>query len=110
MTHERQQKICRMRLTHLALPLLALLSACAVPETRLRSGLVEAGLPEPLAACMAERMADRLSLMQLRRLADLKHAGRADSTTDFLHRVRSLRDPEIWAVTSSAAAICTVTG
>ena len=75
---------------------LALLSACATPETRLRTGLIEAGLSEPLAACMAERMVDRLSLMQLRRLADLKYAGRADSLDAFLHRVRSLRDPEIW--------------
>jgi hypothetical protein len=95
----------------LSLPVLALLtlSACAVPETRLRAGLVEAGLPEPLAACMADRMVDRLSLMQLRRLADLKHAGRAADLAEFLHRVRSLRDPAIWAVTSSAAAICSVT-
>ena len=80
-----------------ALPLaaLTLLAACAMPEARLRAGLVEAGLSEPLAACMAERMVDRLSLMQLRRIADLKHAGRADSLDTFLHRVRSLRDPEI---------------
>ena len=95
------------------LPLLLLatltLTACAVPETRLRAGLVEAGLSEPLAACMADRMVDRLSLMQLRRLADLKQAGLAADVEEFLHRVRSLRDPAIWAVTSSAAAICTVT-
>ena len=92
----------------LGLALLALLSACAMPEARLRAGLVEAGLSEPLAACMADRMVDRLSLMQLRRLADLGHAGRAQSTVEFLRRVRSLRDPEIWTVTSSSAAICAV--
>ena len=51
-------------------------------------------------------MADRLSLTQLRRLGDLKEAGRAASLAEFLHRVRSLRDREILAVTSSAAAIC----
>ena len=88
------------------LAVLALLAACAVPEARLRAGLVEAGLSEPLAACMAERMVDRLSLMQLRRIADLKDAGRADSLDAFLHRVRSLRDAEIWTVTSSSAALC----
>ena len=87
--------------------LLALtLSACSVPETRLRAGLVEAGLPEPLAGCMAERMVDRLSLMQLRRLSDLKNVGRARDLAEFLHRVRSLRDPEIWSVTSTSAAVC----
>ena len=86
------------------------LSACSLPETRLRAGLVEAGLPEPLAACMAERMADRLSLMQLRRLADLNQAGRARDLPEFLHRVRSLRDPEIWTVTSTSAALCQLRG
>ena len=93
-------------------PLLAvaLLTACATPETRLRNGLVEAGLAEPLAACMADRMVDRLSLIQLRRLADLKNAGRADSLDAFLHRVRSLRDPEVWTVTSTSAAVCAVAG
>ena len=93
-------------------PLLAvaLLAACATPETRLRNGLVEAGLSEPLAACMADRMVGRLSLIQLRRLADLKNAGRADSLDAFLHRVRSLRDPEVWTVTSTSAAVCAVAG
>ena len=52
----------------------ALLSGCGMPEARLRAGLVNAGLPPPLAACMAGRMADRLSLMQLRRIGDLPQA------------------------------------
>ena len=73
-----------MRLRLLLLALLTL-SACAMPESRLRAGLVEAGLSEPLAACMAERMVDRLSLTQLRRLADLKYAGRAGNLAEFLH-------------------------
>ena len=87
-----------------------MLAACALPEARLRAGLVEAGLSEPLAACMAGRMADRLSLMQLRRLADLKYAGRSRNVGEFLDRVRSLRDPEIWTVTSSSAALCAIRG
>jgi len=60
-----------------AIPLIAVLvlvAACAVPEARLRAGLVNAGLSRPLAACMAERMVDRLSLMQLRRIGDLPRA------------------------------------
>ena len=84
----------------------ALLASCAVPEARLRAGLVNAGLPRPLAACMAERMVDRLSLMQLRRMSDLPRARGAVSVTEFLHRVRALRDAEILAVTASSAAIC----
>jgi hypothetical protein len=88
------------------LAILALLPACAVPEARLRAGLVKAGLPPPLAACMAERMVDRLSLIQLGRMADLPRARRAVSATEFLHRVRALRDPQILSITASSAAVC----
>ena len=45
-----------------ALLALILLSGCATPETRLKQALVEAGLSEPMAGCMAGRMVDRLSL------------------------------------------------
>ena len=85
---------------------LFLVGGCATPETRLRNALIEAGLSEPLAGCMAGRMVDRLSLMQLRRLADLKQAGRAETLDAWLHRVRALRDPEIWSITAGAAARC----
>jgi hypothetical protein len=87
---------------------LALLASCAVPEARLRAGLVNAGLPRPLAACMAERMADRLSLIQLRRIGDLPRATSSVSVEQFLHRVRSLGDAQILAVSSSSAALCAV--
>ena len=99
--------------TYLALPLIALslaLSACATPETRLRSGLVDAGLSPAMSACMAERMVDRLSLLQLRRLSSLgslKGRRIADLTLDqFLHKVRALKDAEILAVSTSSAAVC----
>lgn len=77
-----------------------------MPEDRLRTGLVNAGLPRPLAACMAERMVDRLSLAQLMRLADLPKARQAESVDGFLRRVRALGDPEILSVTTSSAALC----
>ncbi|MEQ8311769.1 MAG: hypothetical protein RIA72_13815 [Sphingopyxis sp.] len=98
---------------HVLLPVAALallLSACATPETRLRTGLNNAGLSKPMSACMAERMVDRLSLLQLRRLASLgslkdKHI--ADlSMSQFLHKVRALKDAEILAVSTSSAAVC----
>ena len=94
------------RILLLALP--ALLASCAVPEARLRAGLINAGLSEPMAACMAERMVDRLSLAQLGRIADLPRARGAASVAEFLHRLRSLRDPEILTVSSAAAAVCAV--
>jgi hypothetical protein len=85
-----------------------LLTACAIPEARLRTGLRNAGLSEAMAACMAERMADRLSLIQLRRIGDLPRASSSVSMSEFLHRIRALRDPDILGVSSSAAALCAV--
>lgn len=86
------------------------LSACATPESRLRTGLHNAGLSKAMSACMAERMVDRLSLVQLRRLSSLGGLNKqriGDLTFDqFLHRVRALRDPEILTVTTSSAALC----
>ena len=84
----------------------ALLSGCAVPEARLRAGLEHAGLSRPMAACMAERMVDRLSLMQLRRIGDLPRARESLSVAEFLHRVRALRDPEVLSASAGAAAAC----
>ena len=85
---------------------LTLVTACATPETRLKRGLQNAGLSEAMAGCMAERMVDRLSLLQLRRLGDLPYARDERNIDGFLHRVRALRDPEILRVTSSSAALC----
>jgi hypothetical protein len=83
-----------------------LLAGCATPEARVRDGLVNAGLSPPLAGCMASRMVDRLSLMQLRRIGDLPRARESVSAGEFLHRVRALRDPEILSATASSAALC----
>ena len=94
------------------LPLTAVLalSACATPQSKVRSGLIDAGLPPSLAGCMADRMVDRLSLTQLRRLQSLGSLGRSDlgglSVDRFLHKVRALQDPEILTVTTKAAVSC----
>ena len=86
------------------------LSACATPEARLRTGLHDAGLSKAMSACMAERMVDRLSLTQLRRLSSLgglKGKRIGDLSLDqFLHHVRALKDAEILTVTTSSAAVC----
>ena len=97
-----------MRHAAAALPALCLLAACAIPEARLRTGLRNAGLSEAMAACMAERMVDRLSLAQLRRIGDLPYASSSGSVSEFLHRIRSLGDPQILSVSSSSAALCAV--
>ena len=100
-----------MKLVALSLALLSLgLAGCATPETRLRTGLNNAGLSKAMSACMAERMVDRLSLVQLRRLSalgSLKDKRITDLSLDqFLHKVRALKDPEILTVSTSSAALC----
>jgi hypothetical protein len=88
------------------------LSACATPETRVRTALMDAGLSRPIAACMADRMVDRLSLIQLNKLSGLKKLRGQDmrkvTVNDFLKRTRSLQDPEILGVVSSSGLICAV--
>jgi hypothetical protein len=95
-------------------PLLAAaaLTACATPETRVRTALIDAGLSKPVASCMADRMVDRLSLVQLNRLSGLKKLRGADmrkiTVEEFLKRTRSLQDPEILGVVTSSGLICAV--
>ena len=100
-----------IRRLSLILPILAL-AACASPETRLRSGLMNAGLSAGQSACMADRMVDRLSLIQLRRIASLKNFEKdrlRDMSVDrFLHNIRSLEDSEILTVTTRAALGCAI--
>lgn len=99
-----------MRLTIAAICIAATLAGCASPETRLRNGLAGAGLPQGVAACMADRMVDRLSLLQLRRLAalgSLQDKPIRDLTPEqFLRKVRALKDAEILGVTTSSAVLC----
>ena len=88
------------------------LSACATPETRVRTALMDAGLSQPVAACMADRMVDRLSLAQLNKLSGLKKLRGQDmrkiTVEDFLKRTRSLQDPEILGVVSASGLICAI--
>ena len=88
------------------------LSACTTPETRVRTALMDAGLSRPIAACMADRMVDRLSLIQLNKLSGLKKLRGQDmrkiTVEDFLKRTRSLQDPEILGVVSASGLICAI--
>lgn len=98
----------------LPLILIAGLSGCATPETRLRTGLSDAGLSQRQSACMAERMIGKLSLIQLRRMSSLGNLKReriGEMTVErFLHNVRALNDPEILAITTRAALGCAISG
>ena len=104
-----------LRALAFALPAASLLlSSCATvsPESRVRASLIEAGLSPRMAGCMAERMVDRLSLVQLRRLqslASLRNSHMGGMTVDrFLYKVRALEDAEIFMVTSKAALVCAI--
>ena len=57
-----------------ALPLA--LAACATPAERIAGALTSYGLSDRQARCMGERLQDRLSLGQLKRLNDLARLNR----------------------------------
>jgi hypothetical protein len=73
-------------------------------EGRVRSALVNAGLSQSNAACMAERMTDRLSLGQLRKLQALQAPKR--SLADYVYTVRRVGDGQLIEVTASSALLC----
>ncbi len=88
-------------------------SACATPEARLRNGLQSAGLSRDTSTCMADRMIDKLSLTQLKRLSDLskisdQRIGQM-RVGEFWRQVRALRDPEILTITTRAGLSCAIT-
>ena len=99
-----------------ALPLIALvlLGGCIqkIAESRVRSALVEAGLSDKNANCMAARMVDRLTIGQLRKLESLKarpgERERPVTIAQYIERVRRVGDSEVIAVTASSAGLCAV--
>ena len=72
---------------------------------RVKSALSEAGLSDANAACMADRMTDKLTILQLRKLQALR--GEKRGLADYVAAVRKVNDPEVLAVTATAAAVCT---
>lgn len=75
--------------------------------------LVASGMGEGRAECMAGRMADRLSLMQLwtLRQAMAPRAGESEQARgifDSIKRLRRTEDGEIVGVVTSSAALCAI--
>ena len=93
-----------MRNLVLALAALAACTPSKLAYGQVKSAMIEAGLSEPTAACMANRMTDQLSLIQLNKLKRLKGSNR--SLGQFLSAVRRVGDPEAIEVTASSAALC----
>ena len=98
------------------LPLLALpaLAGCgAVYENRIESALVGAGLREPVAQCIAERMVDQLSKEQIHSIARLKDKVDKDlpkmNAVEFLRRHGGALDARTVSVLTRAGLVCSVT-
>ena len=72
---------------------------------RVKSALLDAGLSEKNSACMANRMTDKLTLAQLKKLERLK--GEKRSLTDYVAAVQRVDDVDAIEVTVSSAALCT---
>lgn len=76
----------------------------------MRSALVDAGLNTRSADCMAERMVDRLTIDQLRKLEALKArpGEKAAPVTlrEYVRRVSRVGDAEVVAVTATSAGLC----
>jgi hypothetical protein len=95
-----------MRRLVIALSLIAL-SGCVqdIKETRVRSALIDGGLSDELAGCMAHRMAQKLTIKQLRGLQRLSNAPR-HSIGEFVAALRQNGDADAVEVTLSSAALC----
>lgn len=88
---------------------IAMLALAACSPSKLaygtvKSALTDAGLSEANSACMAERMTDRLTIGQLRKLQKLK--GERRTLGDYVAAVRRVGDAEALTVTASSAALC----
>jgi hypothetical protein len=98
----------------LAIGLALAVAGCATPspEARIRARLIEVGLSRPMASCMAERLVDRLSIAELRRLGSLVKLGNRDigemTVDEFIHRIRALQDPHILKVVTTAGLGCAI--
>ena len=86
---------------------LLLLAACTPSKlaySQVKSAMIEAGLSDSTAGCMAKRMTDKLSLVQLTKLKRLKGSNR--SLGEFVSAVRRVNDPGAINVTVTSAALC----
>ena len=84
----------------------ASLAGCGegIARGRIRAALVDAGLQPQPSECMAERMVDRLSMAQLRKLEALKGAGH--NPLEVMWALHRIGDPELEKVTLTSAALC----
>ncbi len=92
-----------------------LVSACATTkEAQVRSALLDAGMPEPMAVCMAEPLGRDLSVSQLRslqRVANVANTAPSKMTQQqVLNMLKRDLDPETVGVVVRAGVGCFVRG
>ena len=71
---------------------------------RVKSALLESGLSDSNASCMANRMTDKLTIAQLRKLQQFK--GEKRSLSEYVAAIRRVGDADAIEVTLSSAALC----
>ena len=101
----------RIALSSLA-TVLTLAGCSSLAKPSVESALIGARARPPVAACMAQRMTDRLSLAELQKLERVQ-ARPGEKTTglsaaEVIERVGRVDDPHVVAVTASAGAACLV--
>ena len=75
-----------------------------IKQDRTKVALVNAGVDEPTAGCMSHRMAQKLSIPQLRRLEAL--GGPKQGWIDYVAAVRRVHDNDALEVLLSSLALC----
>jgi hypothetical protein len=102
-----------MKARFAALLLLLPLTSCSpMFQSRIAGELAEAGVPRPIAECMAERWVERLSIFQLRKLQRLAQETKEErdgvSVMGLASRVQQIGDPEIVSVVTSSVFACSL--
>lgn len=81
-----------------------------VTEDRVRTALLDTGVPQPMAECMAPRLVDRLSISQLRKLERLGPSEGETriplSTGEAMARLRRVDDREAVETVVTTAGGC----
>lgn len=88
------------------------LAACASPSQRITTALIERGVGHRQAECMGERLGDRLSIEQLRRLQQLgkiqgKRPGHV-SMSELADALNRDGDPKLVAEVVRAGISCVI--
>jgi hypothetical protein len=85
------------------------LTGCS-KQQKIRSALIDAGIPPPMADCMAREMAEHLSTDELRTLSRVEDVAKGNvgqwTLVDYVDAARRIGDPKVVAIVGAAAAYC----